>query len=201
MRKQLLSFFLFLFTCVAANAAEHFINFGGAQGSMYAPANLTVLLNDVVTWQGTFSSHPLSSTSVPTGAATFSNTSGTTFSYTATEAGIYTYQCDFHAAGGMVGTFTVVDPTLVKPLFPVNKEVTVYPSVTSGQLTIDLNNLPVSKHITIELFNVSGQKVYSKTSNGAAIETLDIASMDNGIYLIAIKSDDNVVLIKRIVKN
>lgn len=71
----------------------------------YTPANFNATVGDTVQWLGSFASHPLSSTSVPPGAAPFSNNSGSSFSYVIQIAGTYNYQCDFHAPS-MAGSFT-----------------------------------------------------------------------------------------------
>ena len=84
------------------------IVFGGAQGMAYAPADLTVKVGDTVTWSGDFALHPLSSGATcgaPDGK--FGASSGTSFSFTFTQAGVYPYYCGVHCALGMKGTVTV----------------------------------------------------------------------------------------------
>ncbi len=88
-------------------ATTHIVLFGGALGLVYSPSSFSAFVGDTVQWQGSFSVHPLSSVSVPAGAASFSNTTGTVFNYVVTVPGAYTYQCDVHAGSGMVGSFDV----------------------------------------------------------------------------------------------
>lgn len=92
-------------------ATTHVIQFGGSLGENYSPKSLAVLVGDTVEWVGDFSMHPLSSVSVPAGAASFHQGSGSTFSYPVTLAGSYQYQCDFHFSLGMVGGFAATTPT------------------------------------------------------------------------------------------
>src|SRR5205823_7768905 len=72
------------------------------------------------TWVDGF--HTTTSTSVPAGAATWDHNldnSNPTFDYTITVAGSYSYQCNPHAALGMVGTFSVA-ATGIAPVKLVN---------------------------------------------------------------------------------
>lgn len=89
-------------------AAEvHIVQFGGTLGEAYSPSSFTAVVGDTVRWVGSFSSHPLSSTSIPAGASAWHNSSGSTFDYVIAVAGTYNYQCDFHQPI-MVGSFTAV---------------------------------------------------------------------------------------------
>jgi len=85
-------------------------NPSGAPG--YAPAKLTLVLgvNSTVTWTNDDSAaHTVTSTSVPTGAASFDSGNmapGAAFTYTFTVAGTYQYHCNYH--NWMTATVTVV---------------------------------------------------------------------------------------------
>jgi plastocyanin len=76
----------------------------------FSPSSFTANVGDTVKWVWNSGIHTTTSTSVPTGAATWSNpmdASHTTFLYKITTAGSYAFQCNFHAIMGMTGTFTV----------------------------------------------------------------------------------------------
>jgi plastocyanin len=94
-------------------ALTRVINFGGALGLTYSPAQLNANIGDTISWRGDFSMHPLSSTSVPQGAATFSNSTGTEFNYVIIVPGTYQFRCDFHFAAGMVGSFTAASSAVL----------------------------------------------------------------------------------------
>jgi plastocyanin len=89
------------------SATVRVVQFGGSVGLTYSPDTFTATVGDTVRWQGNFSFHPISSTSVPAGADTWQNSTGTTFDYVIKVAGAYTYQCDVHAPA-MVGSFSAV---------------------------------------------------------------------------------------------
>jgi len=83
----------------------------GAPG--YSPDKITLVIgvNATVTWTNDDGSthHTVTSTSVPTGASSFTSgdlAGGAKFSYTFTVPGTYTYVCSYHS--WMTGTVTVV---------------------------------------------------------------------------------------------
>ena len=64
-----------------AGATTHVVKFGGSAGLKYVPAAFAATAGDTVTWEGDFSVHPLSSTTLPAGAATWHVATGTRFTY------------------------------------------------------------------------------------------------------------------------
>jgi plastocyanin len=82
------------------------VNFGGTLGSSYAPKCILVAPGTSVSFEGEFSTHPLSAT-VGSGNPITHTTSGTTAAFTFTQAGAYGYECDVHAASGMCGAVYV----------------------------------------------------------------------------------------------
>lgn len=85
-----------------AGATTHIVTFVCCE---YTPPSLQAAVGDTIEWQGNFSEHPLSSTTIPPGAPPFANSTGTTFSYRIQIAGTYNYHCDFHTPS-MAGSFT-----------------------------------------------------------------------------------------------
>jgi plastocyanin len=196
-----IAFFIFLLTANSIFAADHIILFG-VGGLTYDPSSLTVNLGDNIIFRGNFSSHPLSSTSVPQGANSFSNTSGSAdFSYTVTVPGNYAYQCDFHAGGGMTGSFTVEDPSGIKLLPITPGAVAVYPTFTTDFVNVDLSALTKSdSRILIEITNLSGQQVISEQKTNLSFTQLSVNSLSNGIYFLTVKQDGLLIANKRIIK-
>lgn len=94
MKKTLLTFFALSCFLHQALAVEHVITF---PGFAYNPAEITVEVGDIITWNGNFGTHPLESVNVPAGAQSFFNNTGTTFSYTIEVPGNYTYHCTIHS--------------------------------------------------------------------------------------------------------
>ncbi len=83
------------------------VQFGGVLGEAYSPSSFFANVGDTVRWIGDFTVHPLSSTTIPPGASSWHNDTGTSFDYVIPVAGTYNYQCDVHAPL-MVGSFTAL---------------------------------------------------------------------------------------------
>ena len=81
-------------------------------------------------------------------------------------------------------------------IFPAQKQANVY-KFKDAQFTFSPNpannviNLKASKTISgIDVFNVMGQKVFSKSIN-AFNSSLDISQLDKGIYIMNVTIDGN----------
>lgn len=103
MKKLLLS--LLVCTVLQAKAETHVVTISSFQ---FSPANLNVVVGDVIRWEWTAGSHNTASVTIPSAAAPWSSPisgAGFSFEYTVTAPGVYDYQCEPHA-GFMMGSFT-----------------------------------------------------------------------------------------------
>ena len=78
----------------------------------------------------------------------------------------------------------------------------VYPNPVDGdRLNIDWTS-DITETVTISLFNVTGQKVYSGQSrvNGMEILHINTGGMDSGLYLLEVKGDEHLVRTKVMVR-
>jgi plastocyanin len=95
--------------------AQVSVPFGGGLGFAYSPACLLVSTGTQVTFQGTFSSHPLAggtvngSTEMPDAGSPFMpvTSTGPSKAFTLPVAGDYGFYCDNHGAIGMRGAVFV----------------------------------------------------------------------------------------------
>jgi plastocyanin len=150
MKIKLLLLPIFLLIGIAVHATTITIN---ATGMIFSPATATLNLGDTVKFvyiDG--SDHTTTSTSVPSGAATWDaplTPTNTTFIYVPTKAGDYAYVCTPHAPG-MAGTFKVNAPASISDLNAVNEVFEIYPNPASSVLnfTIKESAKPVSITIT-----------------------------------------------------
>ena len=74
----------------------------------FSPANLNVMVGDIIHWQWSSGTHTTSSLSVPAGASSWDapiESSNLSFDYTVSTTGNYTYQCNIHPTS-MTGSFT-----------------------------------------------------------------------------------------------
>jgi len=79
------------------------------QNFQFSPANINVAVGDVIHWVWVAGTHTTTSVTIPAGATTWDmpmDITHTTFDYTVTQPGVYSYQCNFHAFLGMTASFT-----------------------------------------------------------------------------------------------
>ena len=69
-----------------------------------------------------------------------------------------------------------------------SNEISIYPNPTNGFFTVDLSS-NYSKSTLIEIFSISGQKIYSENAN-QNIMTIDMSNNSKGIYFIKITNQD-----------
>ncbi len=189
-----ITFFMLLVAllCVptAAQATTHVVQFGGSFGITYSPNSLSVSVGDTLKWEGDFSMHPLSSTSVPAGAQSFHEGSGSVFIYPVTVAGTYQYQCDVHFSLGMVGSFTASPATAVE-----NGRISYRPDAFSlkqnfpnplNPSTVISYQIATSSHVTLNVYNVLGEEVATLVNEteepGEYSVKFDGSKLPSGVY-------------------
>jgi len=87
-----------------------------ASGFSFSPSTFTAAIGDTIRFVWVSGIHTTTSTSVPAGAATWNaalDDTHTVFLYPVKVGGSYAFQCVFHAAMGMVGSFTVPPRTKI----------------------------------------------------------------------------------------
>ncbi len=173
-----------------ANATTHVVQFGGSLGYIYSPDSMNVSVGDTIQWEGDFSMHPLSSTSVPAGAASFHQGSGSVFSYPVAVAGTYLYHCDFHFSIGMKGTFiasasTAVENTLTSSQPHTFKLDQNFPNPFNPSTKISFD-IPFQTFVSLKVYNIVGKEVAmimnGNMAAGSYSKTWNAESMPSGIY-------------------
>jgi|WetSurMetagenome_2_1015567.scaffolds.fasta_scaffold65922_2 plastocyanin len=194
--QMILCVLVILFPMSILHSTTHVIQFGGALGIVYSPNTLNVSVGDTVQWEGDFTMHPLSSTTIPAGATSFQNGTGNTFSYAVIIAGTYNYQCDVHHSSGMIGSFTATTITSVE-----NKQSSLepnayqlkqnYPNPFNPTTTISFD-LPIQSFVSLKVYNLIGQEVAAIVNEdmaaGSYSMTWNAASMPSGIYLYRLQT-------------
>ena len=190
-RLSLMSLFVLVFLAATStlHATIHVIGFGGSIGNAYSPSSLSVSVGDTVRWQGNFSFHPLSSVTVPPGAQTWHNDSGTTFDYVVKVAGSYTYQCDVHEpsmAGSITASVTSVTDRqegLQQVSFRLEQN---YPNPFNPSTSIRYG-LPHNSQVSVVVYNTLGQLVATLVQGdqeaGYHEVRFDASGLSSGVYI------------------
>lgn len=156
-----------ILSATSIRATTHVVNFGGSLGNTYSPSSFSASVGDTVQWVGSFSVHPLSSTTIPANAATWHVAAGNSFSYRIAVAGQFNYKCDVHP--GMIGSFTV--------------------SATRVIGHVDEQILDCAGNATIILYDFKGRRVwkgYAATQGASALAPPSDRILPRGMVLVSI---------------
>lgn len=194
-----ISVILFLFVSTL-HATTQVIQFGGSLGLEYSPNVISVAVGDTIKWEGDFSMHPLSSTSIPAGAASFHQGSGSVFIYPIEVAGTYLYQCDFHFSLGMTGTInatlTDVENNLTSLIPHELKLYQNYPNPFNPATTINYQ-LPANEKVVLKIYNLLGEEIATLVNGNqlAGIHSVNFnaARYSSGIYFYSIRTNNLTV--------
>jgi hypothetical protein len=158
---------------------------------------MTVMVGDTVTWQGSFSSHPLSTTSVPPGAATINSiNSGSTYSYVVLVPGSYGYRCDLHYAMGMVGSFTASPISAVEEI--TKSSPLAFKLSTLGGLIKITDKSDAKGDYEVSIRNILGEPVWNGTMKSDEDEKIiDIDEQPKGVYLLVVADQNRQSFIKK----
>ena len=196
---------LAVFALLSSNSNATVHNVSVADFSFTPSVLINVFVGDTIHWQWTNGTHTTTSVSIPASAPTWDvsmTSSNQTFDYRVTVAGVYTYNCTFHAPG-MAGSFTAQAPSGVAVL-------------DESEVNLDFFPNPVKETIGVSFNLVSGGsgmvKVYDllgKLSMEFAIEaktgrnTVNIPAdeLQQGIYIAELYIGSTQFGIQRIIKN
>lgn len=160
----------------------HVIN---QSGMYFTPANKTVNVGDVIHWVWSDGNHTTSSRTIPVGATPWDaelNSTHTTFDYTVTVAGSYTYACTYHESMGMTGGFTAVVPTGIKD--NLLNSFLIYPNPAESFI-----NLRANVDGDVILSDILGKNLkkfqLSELNALDGIYKLDISELENGVYILS----------------
>lgn len=191
--KQTVILFTFIFQFFIANAATHEVE---VSSNNFSPSSLTdVKVGDIIKWTLMSGSHTTTSTSVPSGAATWDYTfsgTGDTFEYTITEAGTYSYECTFHS--GMTGSFTVTDGTVAVDEAE-QAGFSVYPTTFNGQL-----NVKHPRGTSMTIFDSNGKLLYKNEEIRSEALEISTVAYKKGIYFLRFENAKGEIYTRRLIK-
>jgi plastocyanin len=171
---------------LSLHAVTHVVQFGGAVGLTYSPSSFSAAVHDTVRWNGDFSMHPLSSTTIPAGAATWHVTSGSAFSYVIRVAGTYHYQCDVHVSLGMTGTFTAAASAVLPGRGTTGNGATSVRIFSSAGRAVMRLNVQSDEVLSGTIFSIDGRKsaAIANTRLGPGDYTIPLQNMGPGAYIV-----------------
>lgn len=170
----------------------------------FSPSSTTVVVGDTVRWVWTAGTHTTTSTSVPSGAATWNSplTSAVTqFDYIVTVAGTYNYVCTPHASLGMTGSFTATASLGINDKSWLTSA-KLYPNPAKESTVLKLN-AENSGSGTIIIYDLLGNQI---SMNDVSIKTgansiqIPIENIYPGIYFIELKYNQ-AAIVRRFVKS
>jgi plastocyanin len=186
---KLISITCLLLIAFKSYSTVHVIN---QSGMYFAPDNLTVNVGDVIHWVWADGTHTTTSRTIPAGAAGWNsplNSSNSSFDYTVTVAGSYSYACNYHESMGMVGSFTAVVSTGIGES-SLSQTISVYPNPAKSFI-----NLKTDKRGEIIVSDVLGNNIKRYQSNELPTFSdsyrLDLSDLDGGVYVISFLPSDS----------
>ncbi len=79
------------------------------------------------------------------------------------------------------------------------EKILIYPNPSDGKFTIQMNELP-EINSTLEIYNLLGEKIYSRPLDQQSLIKMDISTQPEGIYFIKVQSADKVYTEKVVVQ-
>lgn len=202
MKKAILLFGMSSLTVAVFSATVNITN----SGFTFSPAAVTINLGDDVNFQlgGSHNAVEVSKTTFDSGGNAplpggFSlEFGGGIVTADKLTVGTHYYVCSPHASLGMKGTITVLNTTGIAQ----NEQkdgITVYPNPSSGNFQLRINNSRLSKEFDLEIFNVVGAKVYSKSELAQQhVFSINAADLPKGTYILKL-NDGEAAFYRKIV--
>ncbi len=159
----------------------------------FTPSSFTANVGDTVKWIWVNGGHTTTSTSVPSGAASWSNplnSSSTSFEYTITTPGTYNYWCAIHTTM-MEASFTVNVTGI--PVISDSSEAVAkfFPNPASTVLNVHLFISPNNNNEFI-ITDILGREVYREPLISIN-NSIDLLGWEKGIYLYRLKCDRETI--------
>jgi len=204
--KHLLLSLSFVILCTAgiANAAtKHIITFKSYE---FDTDTLTLNVGDTIEWQGSFLNHLVESKSIPSNAASFKSTNDTkVLDYVVTVAGVYQYDCLYHANLGMKGSFHTVEagviasaPIAAFQLYPN----TPNPVTSSTEISFFLEK---AGNVMLKVYDEKGVEIStlmnSRMERGGHNASFNAAGLPNGVYFYELQANGTVAVKQMVVQH
>jgi hypothetical protein len=85
---------------------------------------------------------------------------------------------------------SVTDSVTINQISATELFFTVYPNPTDGQFTLELTKAGKQDFIRIEMYNMTGKKIFSRITSVVGKQVLSLSGNPSGIYLIKVVSEN-----------
>lgn len=193
------SFTILFFVAAAHSLAAQTTHQVTVTDGQFTPKDLTINVGDKVVWTNTGANgHNVNGTQAtfPSNPESFGNEVGLnwTYEYVFNTAGHYDYQCDPHAAFGMVGTVTVNTATDADVV--AEKNFSLFPNPASDYIELLLReNNGLSS--VLKVYSVNGTLIEQKVlPQNVQSYRYDLTRFNKGIYYMKITAGDKTNVVK-----
>lgn len=80
------------------------------------------------------------------------------------------------------------------------REISIFPSISHGKYSINLNDIPSILNPKIQVFTMQGQMVFSSSIGDGNNQQIDLSNESNGTYLVMISANGMSVSTTKIIK-
>ena len=77
--------------------------------------------------------------------------------------------------------------------------ISLYPNPVKNQLHVKVRS-EIEDHIAVELYDAQGKKISVVTPEYNGITTMDLSGLSNGVYLVHILVNDDLITTRKIIK-
>ncbi len=191
-------FKIFLAGVLLSYRAEAITHVVTASDFSFAPSSLTIQLGDTIRWDWLNGMHTTTSTTIPTGAASWDsplNSTSTSFTYVPTVQGQYNYVCTPHSTMGMTASFFVAGSLTVPAT--VSNKVSVGPNPASSFIKIQ----STSEDLQVSLRDISGRSVPLQAPSTSKTERIySTGHIAAGLYLLFVKAEGETSVQKIVIE-
>lgn len=191
----------FVVALVTLNLAGQTTHTVSVTNFAFTPKSLTITVGDKVVWNNNEGTHNVNGTKAtyPSNPESFGNNlgSGWTFEFTFNKTGTYDYQCDPHAAMGMVGKVIVnTKTTSVQKLANGQEPILLYPNPASRFVELKVPG-DYEAINSLKVFSITGALVDQKVLSGnSEVVRYDVSQLKNGLYFIEINAGNKKDVLK-----
>lgn len=193
MKKIITCTFLFLVLAGVINKSNAAVMLVEVEDFEFDPQLFTVNVGDTIMWVWDEGFHTTTSGAIPVGATPWDqqiSSSSPVFIYVPTVPGTYPYDCTFHAAMGMIGSFTVTGTTGINDA-PSLSFLKIKSDAGAKELSVNYS-LQTPGNIMMRVYDIIGKPVRSESiiavKSGEFEHVFSTNGLKNGIYIVEITS-------------